>query len=202
MRPSPTVSLRCLAWSPDALRLICQGVDSARANSAGLYSVRVSDGAGLQRVTTYTGGGNDVPGAFSPDGSRIAFVRQTYMVVSLGQLWVCDVDGSNARKITDTLTGYDVSWSPDGRWIAGDANGALLLFDLTNLGSPPTTITFSRGSASQPRWSPDGTHLVFQFVRSGGTGPEVYVANVDGSDLHQLTTGPKPDTSPDWGRTP
>jgi Tol biopolymer transport system component len=199
IRPDPTLDLRCLAWSPDGQRLACQGSDSTKQNRQGMYTVRSSDGGGLLRLTTSSGAG-DVPGDYSPDGTQIAFVRQTYSIVSLGQLWVCNADGSNVRKLTDTLVGYDVSWSPDGHSIAGDANGALLIFDLDHLGVGPREIVVPKGSAAQPRWSPDGSRLVFQFASSGGSPPDIYVVNADGSNPRQLTTNLKSDDSPDWGR--
>jgi Tol biopolymer transport system component len=199
IRPDPTLELRCLAWSPDAQRLACQGSDSTKPTRQGMYTVRATDGGGLLRLTTSSGAG-DVPGDYSPDGTQIAFVRQTYSIVSLGQLWVCNADGSDARKLTDTLVGYDVSWSPDGHSIAGDANGALLIFDLDHLSVGPREIVVPKGSAAQPRWSPDGTRLVFQFVNARSSAPDIYVVNADGTNPEQLTTSSTSDDSPDWGR--
>jgi TolB protein len=199
IRPDSTLDLRCLAWSPDGQRLACQGSDSTKPNRQGMYTVRSSDGGGLKRLTTSSGAG-DVPGDYSPDGTQIAFVRQTYSIVSLGQLWICNTDGSNVRKVTDTLVGYDVSWSPGGHLIAGDANGALLIFDLDHLGVGPREIVLPKGSAAQPRWSPDGSGLVFQFVNAAASAPDIYTVNADGSDPHRLTTSPESDDSPDWGK--
>jgi Tol biopolymer transport system component len=198
--PDPTLNLRCLAWSRDGLRLACQGSAPAKPERDGLYTVRTSDGGGLQHLTSDAGG--DVPGDYSPDGAQIVYVSHPYSPVSLGQLWVCDADGGNARKITDTLVGYDVSWSPDGRWIAGDANGALLIFDLTNLAVPPRQLVLPNGAAAAPRWSPDGSQLTYQFIAANATTPDVYVVNLDGSSPRRLTTSPDPDDSPDWGRDP
>ena len=202
IRPDPTLQLRCLAWSRDGSHLVCQGSDSTKAGRIGLYTVRSSDGGGLQRLTSFSGGAAETPGDYSPDGSQIAFVRQTYAPSSLGQLWACNADGSNVHKLTDTLTGYDVSWSPDGQAIAGDANGKLLIFDLRNPGVGPTAITIPSGSATQPRWSPDGTRLVFQFVANGATSPDIYTVKADGTDPRRLTSNPSSDVSPDWGTAP
>lgn len=192
----PTLRLRCLAWSPDGQRLLCQGSDPTRPGRHGLYTVRSSDGGDLQRLTSEDG----IPGDYSPDGTTIAFVTRPFAPTANGQLWVCDADGTNPRKITDTLTGYDVSWSPDGGLIAGDANGKLLIFDFSDLTRPAREIAIPNGSATQPRWSPDGRKLVFQFVATGGTVPDIYVVDLDGSGARQLTTSQKPDDSPDWGR--
>jgi Tol biopolymer transport system component len=199
LTPDPTLNLRCLAWSPDGQRMVCQASDPTTPSRAGIYTVRTSDGGDLQRLTSAGGGG--VPGDYSPDGTRIAFVSRPYAPESVGQLWVCDVDGGNARKITDTLVGYDVSWSPDGRFIAADDNGTLLIFELAHLAVPPEQIVLPHGSATQPRWSPDGRRLVYQFTTST-TNPDVYVIGVDGSNPLRLSTSASPDDSPDWGRSP
>ncbi len=57
-----------------------------------------------------------VPGAsarFSPDGTRLAFLAG-------GQMMMVNADGTNLRTLTPALTAYSgqLSWSPDGRWIA------------------------------------------------------------------------------------
>ena len=47
-----------------------------------------------------------------------------------------------------------------------------------------------------PAWSPDGTKLVFSIsTRSGG---ELYIANVDGSELTQLTNNGRSNYLPAW----
>jgi Tol biopolymer transport system component len=198
-RPDPTLSLVCTAWSPDNALLACEGWDPTKAGREGVYTVRASDGGGLKRITTSTGGIHDIPGDFSPDGTQIVFVRATYPPTAVGQLWMASVDGSNTRKIADTLTGYRVSWSRDGRWVAGGANGQLLIFDLQNPSSTPRPIAIPKGIALNPRWSPDGRALVFGFVRTGTTTREVYVVNADGTHPVGLTDEAHLDEYPDWG---
>ena len=201
-RPDPTLLLACTAWSPDDSRLACEGWDPTKRGREGIYTVRASDGGGLTRVTSTTGGIHDIPGDFSPDGRQIVFIRATYTPVSLGQLWMANVDGTNTRKIADALVGYRASWSHDGRWIAASANGALLIFDVANLGNSPRQIVIPGGTAVNPRWSPDGTKLVLGVSRKDVYGREVYTVNADGSQPKRLTTGEKRDEYPDWGPAP
>ena len=56
------------------------------------------------------------------------------------------------------------------------------------------------GEAYRPRWSPDGSRIVFQ--RFSGGHSDVFVMNADGSNVQQLTvrTGFQPAWSPDGGR--
>jgi hypothetical protein len=62
--PDPTLETFCGgAWSPDGKRLACEvfGVDDPSRN--GIYSIRASDGGGLTRITSVTGG-DDIPGDY------------------------------------------------------------------------------------------------------------------------------------------
>ncbi len=56
---------------------------------------------------------------FSPDGKQIAFIKtpDTQIPFTIGELWVMDADGSNARKLVDADAGhgYAANWSPDGK---------------------------------------------------------------------------------------
>lgn len=202
VRPDPTLELRCTLWTPDGARLVCEGFDRNKPSRGGLYSVRSSDGADLKRLTDTGAVGDDVPGGYSPDGTKLIFVRATYSVLGLGQLWISDADGSNARKLADTLVGYVASWSPDGRSIAADHNGSLLIFDAANMAAPARVITLAQGPASSPRWSPDSGRLVFELAKSKTAPSEIYAINADGNDLAQLTSSPLSDVSPDWGVFP
>ena len=156
-----------------------------------------ADGSGHKTRYTSSSGAVDHP-SFSPDGKRIVFVRATRTPDLLGELWVCNADGSEARKLTDALTGYRVSWSPDGRWIAGSDAGDLLTFDLQHLAAEPLRITIPGGAASVPRWSPDSRRLVFEYRPIKTTVSLVYAVDADGLNFTQLTSGPD-DESPDWG---
>jgi TolB protein len=199
VRADSSLALSCTAWSPDAATLACEGSNPDRAGREGVYTVSATNGGGLTRITTPSGGIHDIPGDFSPDGKQILFVRATYTPVLLGQIWMVNVDGTNARKITDTLTGYRVSWSPDGRFLAGSANGALLIFDLNDLTSEPRRILIPKGSAFDPRWARDGTRIVCSFIHTGALQSDIYSVRADGTDPVRLTTDPKTEQFADWG---
>src|SRR5439155_7815021 len=109
--------------------------------------------------------------------------------LGLGQLWIANDDGGNAHKITDTLSTYRISWSKDGRWIVGERDGILEVFDLTDLTRDPRRITIPGGRASEPRWSPDSTRIVFVFTKKGASTTSIESVAADGSDLVQITTG-------------
>ena len=197
--PDPTLTLECTAWSADSKRLACEGFDPKKGSRSGIYTVDAATGQDLRRLTSSPDGVREIPGSYSPDGSQIVYVRATYTVLSLGQLWVANADGSNPHKISDTLVGYRVAWSPDGGTIAADdAKGHLILFDLHHLGEQPVQISIPNAQASVPRWSPDGTRLVFLLDR-GPAGSDIYTVAIDGSELTRVTTNAVNDGAPDWG---
>jgi TolB protein len=93
--------------------------------------------------------------------------------------------------------------SPDGRLLVyarGTDVGTDLYAQLLE-GGAPRRITVGRGRASvQPSFGPDGQRLVFMSDRSGRQ--EVYIGDVDGTNVELLTTGVFGDrdyrAGPDW----
>lgn len=57
-------------------------------------------------------------------------------------------------------------------------------------------LTSHASNETEPAWSPDGLRLAFVSDRAGSK--DIYVMNLDGSDLVQLTDDPANDTSPVW----
>lgn len=57
--------------------------------------------------------------AWSPDGSRIAFIGGTAHGEEMrdGGIYVMDADGSNVTRIADTSERRAPIWSPDGQWL-------------------------------------------------------------------------------------
>ena len=85
--------------------------------------------------------------------------------------------------------------SPDGATIVFDHLGDLFTVPIT--GGDATRITSGMAFDAQPRFSPDGTRIVFTSDRSGGQ--NVWVMSLDGSDTTQITKGAtNRSESPDW----
>jgi dipeptidyl aminopeptidase/acylaminoacyl peptidase len=79
-------------------------------------SLWLHDGSAARRYTT---GPSDSSPRWSPDGSRLAFLRKGPGDDDRPQVAVLPVDGGEARVVTDVPLGVRaVVWSPDGRWIA------------------------------------------------------------------------------------
>ncbi len=177
----------------------------------------------LSHQTQITPGTSDgwMPG-WSPDGSRIVFASHQYDpdpndAVEIMDVFTMRPDGSDVRKLTDSV-GYSgsASWSPDGRWIVYSADRADYptaqgIYIIPSDGSaPPRRITtLPAGSWWQelPRFSPDGTRLVFNEYRGGkelrkgayvAEQAALFTVRTDGTDLRQITPWGIHATDADW----
>lgn len=170
---------------------------SAIAPTSAIASIYVmnADSSGVTKLTG-TGGGNEP--AWSPDGKRIAFVRDD-------GIWVMDADGSQAKQIHHDPAGDEWPvWSPDGRQVAFLASpvcgpcdpGITWALSIINADGSGLRKIPDMSSPDRPAWSPDRQTLVFE----GRMDDPQTAANglqsirLDGSGQRQLTTGP--DSSP------
>jgi Tol biopolymer transport system component len=187
--PDPRLDLGCAAWSPDGSRLACEGWDDTDPTRNGIYTVRSSDGGALTRVTASPNGGHDIPANYSPDGRQIVFTRVRLPDEADTTMMVVNVDGSDARAISDQRLGGG-SWSRDGRTILADADSSFLLVPID--GGAPTVIKIVPAgglrTAFSGSWSPDGEWIVFSGRASKSV--DLYIVRADGSDLHQVTDTP------------
>ncbi|MBI1925878.1 PD40 domain-containing protein [Candidatus Poribacteria bacterium] len=170
------------AWSPDGSQI---AFDSSRSGDAEIY-VMNTDGTNPVQLT-HSPLSDSFP-SWSPDGRKIAFA--SWRGEGSGDIYVMDADGKNPVQLTDDPDTEDApAWSPDGRFIAFRHLGRGIFVinpngrNLRNLAAGPRWM---------PRWSPDGTRLV--FVENN----DIYVMDADGQRVIQLTNHPATDYSPAW----
>ena len=111
----------------------------------------------------------DIHPQISPDGSRVAF---TSTRSGPWEIWVSDLDGSNAVQLTSLAapTGTGVPrWSPDGQSIvfASDAEGQFDIFVVASSGGKPRRLTSDPSIEHVPSFSRDGRWIYFSSMCTG-----------------------------------
>ena len=176
--PEPSLNLACGIWAPND-RLACEAWSDADPSLDGIRTVLASDGSDPQQLTT----GRDIPCDYSPDGSQLAFGREspdgngsTLMVVAS--------EGGEPQVLLEDAGGCD--WAPDGSSIlTATTDGKLQV--VTTEGDSATFVGDGLdGYIYNGVWSSDGSRILLTmgFV---GEQADVYTIAADGSDLHQIT---------------
>jgi len=148
--------------------------DSDRDGVRGVYLAN-ANGTGVRRVS---GSGYAAVPTWSPDGSRLAFLRAEDDKPRVWNLWVNYLASGAMTRLTSHSYGqvWAGSWFPDGRRIAYSHEDRLVVLDL-NSGQSKTYASPRPGHLVRtPAVSPDGRWIMFQVLR-------------DGAWLLDLTTG-------------
>jgi eukaryotic-like serine/threonine-protein kinase len=189
-----------LAWTANGRQLVFSS--GPLSGASGLLKA-------LSRVTARKGavpeplpfGGDVTLPAISRQGSRLAFVRNT---------WEPDIyrarlpeSGTPAppaeRFVSSTRSDWNPQYSPDGRHLAFESNrtgqSAVWMSDAD--GSNLVEV-FSRAGrhSGTPRWSPDSQRLAFDSSAEGSF--DIYVIRPGSREPVRLTADPADDAIPSW----
>jgi Tol biopolymer transport system component len=179
-------------WSPDGRYLY---FSSDRGGSLNLYRLPIDERSGKalgvpESVTTGGGQSFRAHPSISKDGRQIAYVEEVVVSDTIQKVDFDPVQGkitgSPSRLTADTRAARHADPSPDGQWLTYMTWGAQEdIFAIHPDGSGQKQLTNDSYKDRVPRWSPDGSRIVFYSNRSGNN--ELWAINPDGSGLEQLT---------------
>ncbi len=187
------------AWSPDGSRVAFvvarSGLSQRLYAGGGDMYVMNADGSDLRRLD-FAGGADQV--TWSPDGTRIAFVRNQG-----SELCLIRADGSGFRVIDSRRRYYEVpAWSPLGDEIAFQSHVPIgsdrtAIFLVRPDGSHEVRVSPPGGDAgaAYPAWSPDGRMIAYEANNS------LVRLDLSTGEIHQLTRCRLPcitDYDPAW----
>lgn len=183
---------RLPAWSPD-------GEWISFVNQAQIYNITVN-GDSLIQLTFE--GRNFFPD-WSPDGEWIAYDSDADSPNGMKFIWKMRVDGSEKRRIAYEPEMGEIRmphWALDGkkivhiRYLVGTFSSEIFVMDSS--GTSPMRLTFNNATDYYPKYSSDGSKIVFSSQKEAGGPPQIWVMDSYGGNLQQLTQ--KGGTYPAW----
>jgi Tol biopolymer transport system component len=198
------------SFSPDGRWIVFERDISATDN--GVWIMR-TDGTRLQRITRNpyadgSGCGCDTDPAFSPDGTRISFVRVRNESPGLAAIVTVRRDGSHPRQVTpwDLDAAIKHDWRPDGRQILFSSyaephpGSSSNVFTVRPDGTHLRQLTHHDGGAMDAfagSFSPDGRSIVFKVGSSDDF--TIYTMRRDGTRVRELADPGGNPASLAWG---
>ena len=174
------------ALSPDAARLAytLSRVDQERTETRSrIIMMELESG----RSNEFTQGASDSTPRFAPDGRTLAFLRPDSS--RRRQVWLIGIAGGEARQLTSAPGGvFDFAWSPDSDKIVFSAD--------VDPDAPPD----SKRPPEEPRVRVV-RRIRYRHDTRGWRGDQhlhLFVAEVEGGGVRQLTEGDWDDVAPAW----
>jgi Tol biopolymer transport system component len=186
------------AWAPDGSKIAFDSdYESSDDNFINVFTVK-PDGSGLTQIPLSVGAYRGEP-SLSRKGDRLAVSADSAdNQPSLHGIFVAGADGSHPTQVTSAVPAgkdaYDAkpSWSPDGNWIAFQRvrkKNSAAIFIVRVDGTGLRRLTPWTLDAAQPRWSPNGTRILFNSYEDiqPGTAGNLFTIRPNGTHRIKLT---------------
>ncbi|MBW8011470.1 MAG: hypothetical protein FVQ83_09550 [Chloroflexi bacterium] len=168
------------------------------------YGLNIENSDGSGELLNFYVSSPSLP-VWAPGDGCIAFRAWSYDSSDYG-IYLLDIEEGDPFRLVDHQDETPAVWSPDGMQIAfaSSRNGGwgIYLIDLSDvtLGTQAAQTwqltSNAAGFDTSPAWSPDGQKIAFVSTQDGN--PEIYLIDVDGSNLTRLTNSPQQERYPVW----
>jgi Tol biopolymer transport system component len=168
--------------SPDGKEVAyATGCWDSNSKTQDATEIRVSKLDGTTRTLYRAQSADIVPCGWLPDGKTIlAYLLPTDKPASLGLVPAAGGTIKNLMTLMTLTAGANsfrgaapADASPDGRYVAfqdGPADGKRDIYIMAMEGGSPVALSDHPADDKEPRWSPDGKHVVFLSDRQGSWG--------------------------------
>jgi Tol biopolymer transport system component len=160
-----------ISWSPDGRWIVYgQGIGMApNADNRYRLFAKPTTGGDPIRLTGGPPPHENVLPAWSPDGTRIAYLSVSLFALATASITVIAADGSGATQIL-SRSGPRMSgpaWSPDGRWLVVVDGEQVRLVRPDGSGSHVIYECRWDCASGAPTWSPDGSEIALTVYHGG-----------------------------------
>ncbi len=165
-----------------------------------IFMMDATQGVAIRRITNTPTEIENWP-CLSRDGRSIVFERCTVGGLNRDyQIWKQDLHSESPTVLTQ---GRMPSYSHDGRHIVfvrytpDGNNTCIVVMDVNGLRQ--TELTDAKmGYVTRPSFSPDDSQIIFQCQKRDKRDADLWVINIDGTGLTQLTFNKSHDSEPYW----